>query len=88
MEQQHGNRSRCDYLPMRQAVAGGRRSFVAQASKSLVPMAQEHRKPIFHLTPSDGAIGGHMSAVLDAARDFRQLAQRIAKRAKLQISES
>ena len=56
--------------------------------RSLVPMAQEHRKPIFHLTAADGAIGGHMSAVLDAARDFRHLARRIAKRAKLQNSES
>lgn len=52
--------------------------------RSLVPMAQEHRKPIFHLTAADGAIGGHMSAVLDAARDFRQLARRIANRARLQ----
>ena len=30
---------------------------------------REHRKPIFHLTAADGAIGGHMSAGLDAARD-------------------
>ncbi len=49
--------------------------------RSLVPMAQEHRKPIFHLTAADGAIGGHMSAVLDAARDFRQLAEHIARKA-------
>ena len=49
--------------------------------RSLVPMAQEHRKPIFHLTVSDGAVGGHMSAVADAARDFRQLAEHIARRA-------
>ncbi len=55
--------------------------------RSLVPMAQEHRKPIFQLTVSEGAIGGHMSAVLDAARDFRQLARRLPKRARLQNSE-
>ena len=52
--------------------------------RSLVPMAQEHRKPIFHLTAADGAIGGHMSAVTDAARDFRRLAKRIARKAGLQ----
>lgn len=54
--------------------------------RSLVPMAQEHRKPIFHLTAADGAIGGHMSAVTDAARDFRRLAKRIARRAGLRNS--
>ncbi len=51
--------------------------------RSLVPMAQEHRKPIFHLTSADGAIGGHQAAVQDAARDFRKLAQNIACRAGL-----
>ena len=55
--------------------------------RSLVPMAQEHRKPIFHLTAADGAIGGHMGAVLDSARDFRQLADRIARRAGLRNSD-
>lgn len=55
--------------------------------RSLVPMAQEHRKPIFHLTAADGAIGGHMSAVLDAARDFRQLAEHIALRAGVRSDE-
>lgn len=56
--------------------------------RSLVPMAQEHRKPIFHLTAADGAIGGHMSAVLDAASDFRSLAKRIAGRAGLRNSDA
>lgn len=56
--------------------------------RSLVPMAQEHRKPIFHLTAADGAIGGHMGAVLDAARDFRHLAKRIAGRAGLRNSDA
>ena len=55
--------------------------------RSLVPMAQEHRKPIFHLTAADGAIGGHMSAVLDAARDFRRLAEHIAQRAGVRSDE-
>lgn len=45
--------------------------------RSLVPMAQEVRKPIFKLTPADGAIGGHAGAVQDARRDFENLAHRI-----------
>ena len=31
--------------------------------RSLVPMAQEAHKPIFHLTTADGAIGNHAQAV-------------------------
>ena len=45
--------------------------------RSLVPMAQEHRKPIFHLTSADGAIGSHANAVQDARRDFKTLAKKI-----------
>jgi hypothetical protein len=45
--------------------------------RSLVPLAQEARKPIFHLTVADGAIGGHAAAVSGAHDDFRQLAERI-----------
>lgn len=48
--------------------------------RSLVPMAQEHRKPIFDLTPADGAIGGHANAVTDAYRDYKRLAQGILER--------
>ncbi len=47
--------------------------------RSLIPMAQEYRKPIFNLTSADGAIGAHASAVQDAKKDFRRLAARIAK---------
>lgn len=46
--------------------------------RSLIPMAQEHRKPIFNLTSADGAIGSHANAVQDAEKDFRQLAGKIA----------
>mgnify|MGYP000541327577 CR=1 FL=1 len=46
--------------------------------RSLIPMAQEHRKPIFNLTSADGAIGSHANAVQGAKRDFNRLAQRIA----------
>ena len=48
--------------------------------RSLMPMAQEARKPIFFLKPADGAIGGHMAAVQDCYRDFRALAKGIAER--------
>lgn len=48
--------------------------------RSLMPLAQEARKPMFFLKPADGAIGGHTAAVQDCYRDFRDLAKRIADR--------
>ena len=48
--------------------------------RSLVPMAQEARKPIFHLTPADGALGSHGKAARDSRDDFEQLARRIIER--------
>lgn len=48
--------------------------------RSLMPLAQEARKPMFSLTPADGAIGGHTAAVQECYRDFRKLAQTIALR--------
>lgn len=48
--------------------------------RSLVPMAQEARKPIFHLNNADGAIGSHAAAANDARRDFKVLAEKIMKR--------
>jgi len=45
--------------------------------RSLVPMAQEYRKPIFFLTPADGAIGSHANAVKEAYLDFQVLAKKI-----------
>ena len=42
--------------------------------RSLVPMAQEVRKPIFKLTPADGALGGHATAARSAYSDFKTLA--------------
>lgn len=53
--------------------------------QSLMPMAQEARKPIFHLKPADGAIGSHSTAVQAAYRHFRFLAQRIANRIDLPL---
>jgi chromosome partitioning protein len=48
--------------------------------RSLVPMALEVRKPIFHLTAADGAIGNHSYAVKDAWSDFNALAAAILSR--------
>jgi len=45
--------------------------------QSLMPLAQEAHKPMFHLKPADGAIGAHIQAVQSAYRDFQQLAQKI-----------
>jgi chromosome partitioning protein len=47
--------------------------------QSLMPLAQEARKPMFYLKPGDGAIGAHIAAVKSAYKDFRHLAQVIAK---------
>ena len=49
--------------------------------RSLMPLAQEARKPMFFLKPADGAFGGHARAVRDCYRDFRTLAGEIASRA-------
>jgi chromosome partitioning protein len=51
--------------------------------RSLMPMAQEARKPIFHLRTADGAIGAHLEAVQQAGRDFKALASEISRRADL-----
>ena len=48
--------------------------------RSLMPLAQEARKPMFALRPADGAIGGHANAVQACYRDFRALARGIARR--------
>jgi chromosome partitioning protein len=48
--------------------------------RSLMPMAQEAKKPMFLLKPADGAIGGHQGAVREAYRDFEALAEAILQR--------
>ena len=48
--------------------------------RSLMPMAQEAKKPMFLLKPADGAIGGHQGAVRQAYQDFRGLADQILAR--------
>jgi chromosome partitioning protein len=41
---------------------------------SLLPLAQQARKPVFALKPADGAFGGHAQAAQRAYEDFRELA--------------
>lgn len=53
--------------------------------RSLIPMGQEYRKPIFNLTSADGAIGSHANAVLDAKKDFKKLAIHIAEKIGVEV---
>lgn len=48
--------------------------------RSLMPMAQDARKPIFFLKPADGIVGAHYYSVQDAYRDFEQLSESIYAR--------
>ena len=51
--------------------------------RSLIPMAQEARKPVFFLRTAVGAIGSHATLVQDARREFRRLAERILEKTGL-----
>ena len=53
--------------------------------RSLMPLAQEARQPIFFLKAADGALGGHGNAVRDCYFDFRDLALAIARRVGLAL---
>ena len=53
--------------------------------RSLMPMAQEARKPMFHLRAADGALGGHIHAVQECYEDFRNLAKSIAAKCAVRI---
>jgi cellulose biosynthesis protein BcsQ len=48
--------------------------------RSLVPLAQDARKPIFKLTSADGAIGAHQTSAREAYDDFRKLSREILNR--------
>jgi chromosome partitioning protein len=45
--------------------------------RSLMPMAQEVRKPMFLLRPADGAFDGHQQAVQNCYTDFKAPTLRI-----------
>ncbi len=51
--------------------------------RSLMPMAQEARKPMFFLKPADGALGAHANAVVAVYGDFLAVARQVASRSGL-----
>jgi chromosome partitioning protein len=55
--------------------------------RSLMPMAQQARKPMFHLRPADGALGSHFQAAQLARTDFSKLAAKIARRVNVVVPE-
>jgi chromosome partitioning protein len=52
---------------------------------SLMQMAIDAGKPMFHLKPADGAIGSHAAAVRDCFKDFKSLAVKIAGKCGLTL---
>jgi hypothetical protein len=55
--------------------------------QSLMPMAEDARKPIFKLTPADGAIGSHALAVSRCYLDFKHLTEEIIRRTTLETGK-
>ena len=53
--------------------------------RSLVPLSQEARKPIFNLTVGDGATGSHFTAARNAYKDFEKLTKKILGSMGIQI---
>lgn len=56
--------------------------------RSLVPLGQDARKPIFRLAVADGAFGSHAAASRDAFDDFKELSQEILRRAGIPLSDT
>ena len=54
--------------------------------RSLMPMAQGVRKPMFLLRPADGAFGGHQQAVQSCYGDFKALTLKIMERCGLPVA--
>ncbi len=48
--------------------------------RSLMPLAQDVRKPMFKLTAADGALGGHAKAVQACYDDFKVVARKIGRK--------
>ena len=49
--------------------------------RSLIPLAQDARKPIFSLSAGDGALGSHAVAARGAFHDFKALVENLLQRA-------
>jgi cellulose biosynthesis protein BcsQ len=73
--------------PSRTATIDSDKNCIAKLKdyRSLMPLAQEARKPMFFLKPADGALGAHTLAVQAAYDDFYAVAQAIAKRTNLKL---
>jgi chromosome partitioning protein len=56
--------------------------------RSLIPLGQDARKPIFALTSADGAIGSHSVAAHEARADFMKLTREILHRMAAQSTAS
>lgn len=65
--------------------ADPRRLALLKNYRSLMPLAQEARKPMFDLKPADGAMGSHFTAAKEAYRDFKNLAGEIARRVNVGV---
>ena len=55
--------------------------------RSLIPLGQNARKPIFRLSVADGAFGSHAAASREAFDDFKGLAEEILRRAGIPLSD-
>jgi chromosome partitioning protein len=51
--------------------------------RSLMPLAQEAHKPMFHLKAADGALGAHINAVSNVYKEFKIVADKIKSITKL-----
>ena len=65
----------------------GNRLGLIKHYRSLMPMAQEAKKPIFHLLAADGAIGSHQKGVREARENFLQVALEMADRCNIAVPE-
>lgn len=65
----------------------GNRLGLVKHYRSLMPMAQEAKKPIFHLLAADGAIGSHQKGVSEARENFHQVALEMADRCDIAVPE-
>jgi len=73
--------------PSRTATIDSDKNCIAKLKdyRSLMPLAQEARKPMFFLKPADGALGAHTYAVKEAYDDFLDVAKTVAKRTNLKL---
>jgi hypothetical protein len=55
--------------------------------RTLMPLAQEARKPIFNLTAADGASGAHFTSAKRTFGDFEGLARNLAGKIGLTLPD-